>query len=52
MVSLGFAGDNQFSLAPKYWGGTKYNIDRNLTNKDTMYMRQILVLLVVTMIAQ
>ena len=30
---LGFAGDNQFSLAPKYWGGTKYNIDRNLTNK-------------------
>ena len=30
---LGFAGDNQFSLAPKYWGGTKYNIDRNLTNE-------------------
>lgn len=30
---LGFAGDNQFSLAPKYWGGTKYNINRNLTNE-------------------
>ena len=28
----GFAGDNQFSLAPKYCG-TKYNIDRNLTNE-------------------
>ena len=30
---LGFAGDNQFSLAPKYWGGTQYNIDRNLTHE-------------------
>ena len=30
---LGLAGDNQFSLAPKYWGGTKYNIERNLTDE-------------------
>ncbi|MDU1498890.1 MAG: YSIRK-type signal peptide-containing protein [Staphylococcus epidermidis] len=36
---LGFAGDNQFSLAPKYWGGTKYNIDRNLKYGHHRYGR-------------